>query len=138
MSTESVILTSTINAHEGHNVGICDILGAFLSADMDKEVKMALRGRYEELTVKIESQIYIQHVIYEKVSPVLYITLKKDIYGCLISALLFYERPVADMRGKGDELNPYDPCVANKTVGGKQMKVFWHVDNLKVSHVEPK
>lgn len=31
----------------------------------------------------------------------------------------------------------YNPCVANKIVNGKQLTVVWHVDDLKVSHVEP-
>ena len=30
----------------------------------------------------------------------------------------------------------YDPCVVNKDVNGKQMTVIWHVDDLKVSHVD--
>ena len=34
------------------------------------------------------------------------------------------------------EVNPYDPCVANKTVNGSQMTMMWHVDDLKVSHKE--
>ena len=42
------------------------------------------------------------------------------------------------MRGKEFELNPYEPCVANKTIGGKQMTVCCHVDDMKVSHVDPK
>ena len=42
------------------------------------------------------------------------------------------------MRGEKFELNPYDPCVANKMIGGKQMTVCWHVDDLNVSHVDPK
>ena len=29
-----------IDAHEGHDVGICNILGDFLSADMEKYLKM--------------------------------------------------------------------------------------------------
>ena len=33
-------------------------------------------------------------------------------------------------------MNPYDPCVANKLVNGKQLKVTWHVDDLKASHVQ--
>ena len=41
------------------------------------------------------------------------------------------------MRGKGFELNPYDPCMSNKIIGGKQMEFCWHVDDLKVSHVDP-
>jgi hypothetical protein len=41
---------------------------------------------------------------------------------------------VKDLKEFGFELNPYDPCVANKIVDGTQMTVTWHVDDLKVSH----
>ena len=34
----------------------------------------------------------------------------------------------------GFEINPYNPCVANKMVKGSQMTVIWHVDDLKISH----
>jgi hypothetical protein len=34
-------------------------------------------------------------------------------------------------------INPYDPCVANRIVDGKQQTVLWHVDDLRVSHVDP-
>ncbi len=34
-------------------------------------------------------------------------------------------------------MNHYDPCVANKMIGRKQMAVCWHVDDLKVSHEDP-
>ena len=37
----------------------------------------------------------------------------------------------------GFEVNPYDPCVANKDINGSQMTVTWHVDDLKVSHKDP-
>ncbi len=33
-------------------------------------------------------------------------------------------------------LNPFDSCVANKIVNGKELTVAWHVDDLKVSHVD--
>ena len=36
----------------------------------------------------------------------------------------------------GFELNPYDPCVANNTINGKQLALVWHVNNIKASHVE--
>ena len=35
----------------------------------------------------------------------------------------------------GFVLNPYDPCVANRDIEGSQQTVTWHVDDLKVSHV---
>ena len=35
----------------------------------------------------------------------------------------------------GFEINPYDPCVANKMDQGKQCTITWYVDDNKISHV---
>ena len=51
------------------------------------------------------------------------------------AALLYYRRFVKDILAIGFELNPYDACVANKMVDGKQLTIVWHVDDIKVSHV---
>ena len=56
----------------------------------------------------------------------------------MVSSMLFYKRLVTDLSGYGFEVNPYDPCVANKMVDGKQMTVSWHVDDLKASHKDQK
>jgi len=32
-------------------------------------------------------------------------------------------------------INPYDQCVANKQINGKQCTIIRHVDDLKISHV---
>ena len=52
------------------------------------------------------------------------------------SAILFYRKLVVDLTYLGFEINPYDPCVANKIINGKQMTIVWHVDDLLVSHAE--
>jgi hypothetical protein len=62
--------------------------------------------------------------------------MQKASYGLLRSALLFYKKLVKDLENYGFEINPYDPCVANMMIDGKQMTVIWHVDDLKVSHVD--
>ena len=67
---------------------------------MDESVKMVPDGRMAELMVNIAPQIYRQHVIYDKERPVLYITLKKSLYGCPMSVFMFYENLVEDMRSK--------------------------------------
>ena len=36
----------------------------------------------------------------------------------LMSGLLFYNKFRASIEATGFEVNPYDPCVANKTVNG--------------------
>ena len=35
-------------------------------------------------------------------------------------------------------MNPYDICVTNRIVQGKQHTITWHVDDVKSSHVDPK
>ena len=36
----------------------------------------------------------------------------------------------------GFEVNPYDWCIANKMINRKQTTVLWHVDGMKISHVD--
>jgi hypothetical protein len=37
----------------------------------------------------------------------------------------------------GFVVNPYDCCVANKVIDNAQCTIAWHVDDLKISHVNP-
>ena len=34
-------------------------------------------------------------------------------------------------------MNPCDQCVANKIIEGKQCTILWHVDDIKISHLDP-
>lgn len=36
----------------------------------------------------------------------------------------------------GFKINPYIPCVSNKMVNENQMTVCWHVNNLKMIHID--
>ena len=135
---ESVLIISAIDAHEERDVAIADCPGAFLSANMDDEVIMCLRGKLAEFMVTVAPSIYRKYITVDKNNrPVLYVKLQKALYGCLKSALLFYKKLVNDLLTFGFELNPYDPCVANKMIKGSQCTVVWHVDDLKISHKDP-
>ena len=37
----------------------------------------------------------------------------------------------------GFKINPYDRCVANKIINGKQCTIVFYVDDNKISHVDP-
>ena len=52
----------------------------------------------------------------------------------LQASLLFWRNLTSSLQEWGFEINPYDWCVTKNTVNGKQMKVVWHVDDLKISH----
>ena len=69
---------------------------------------------------------------------VLYVEVLKALYGMLQSSLLYYKKWVKDIEKEGFVVNPYDPCVANKMVDGKQQMICFHVDDCKLSHVDPK
>ena len=54
----------------------------------------------------------------------LYVHMSKALYGLLKYALDFYNKLRSDLEGNGFIVNPYDPCVANKDINGKQMTVI--------------
>ena len=64
----------------------------------------------------------------------LYVRLKRALYGCIKSALLWWNTLAETLFKEGFKLNPYDSCVANKTLpDGSQITICWYVDDLKIS-----
>jgi hypothetical protein len=139
VAIESVMLSCTIDAKENRDVAIVDIPGAFMQADMEEEVYMKLEGKMAELMVRIDPKLYRKYVQSdERGRKVLFVKLKKALYGTLKAALLFWKRLSSQLKKWGFKLNPYDPCVANKMINGNQCTILWHVDDLKISHVDAK
>jgi hypothetical protein len=112
-----------------------NIPGAFLHADNEDYVIMKMVGTLVKLMVKTNPKMYRQYVVLEKGRSVLYLRLQKALYGMMKSTLLFYRKLVLELKKMGFEINPYDPCVANKMVNDMQMTIRWHVDDLMMSHV---
>ena len=138
VSPDAIFIQATIYAHENRDVATCDIPGAFLQADNPDYVLMRLDGILAELMVQVEPKLYRKYITTNaKGKPVLYVQLEKAVYGMMKSALLFYRKLVADLVSLGYDINPYDPCVANKTINGKQMTICWHVDDLFIGHEDP-
>ena len=138
VALELVLLMAMIDAAEGWDVATIDILNAFIQTRLDDDsnkVLMRLCSKLAELMVKVAPEIYSKYVsVDSKGELVLYVHLLNALYGIMKVALLYYEHFVCDIMVIGFKLNPYDPCVANKIVHGKQLTIAWHVDDLKVSH----
>jgi hypothetical protein len=134
---ESVLLTAIIDAHEGRDVAVINIPNAFAQTRLEDDANtaiMRLRGKLAGLMVKVAPEIYTKYVIinskgetvcpppqcsiwhYESCSPIL-------------PTFCHYLKSI------GFEINPYDPCIANKIIKEKQLTIVWHVDDFKVSHV---
>jgi hypothetical protein len=137
------MLTAVIEAEENREVATCDIPNAFIETEVEEKdgegnrTILKIRGVLVDLLCEI-SPSYKAFVQEERQGKVLYLHIKKAIYGMLESALLFYKKLCGDLMSFGFIINPYDPCVANKYVEEKQLTVSWNVDDLKVSHQDPK
>jgi uncharacterized protein YeaC (DUF1315 family) len=135
--TESVYISATIDAMEHRRVMTCDIPGAFMQADIDEIVHVKFEGEIAELFAQVDPTVYNKFVITEHGKPTLYVQLQKALYGTVQAALLFWKELTQFLvEDLGFELNPYDQCVANKMINGKQCTILWHVDDLKISHVD--
>ena len=108
-----------------------------MHADMDDDVHMVLEGKMAELLVQLDPKRYSPHMHVENGRKLLYVKLKKALYGTLKAALLFWKHLSAKLNGWGFVANPYDSCVVNKEINGSQCTILWHVDDLKISHVDP-
>ena len=136
VATESVMHTSTIDAKEGRDMATVDIPGAFMHSDQDETVHLRLQGTPADLLVKCDPKLYRKYVVTEGGQRVLYAELIKALYGTLRAALLFWRHLSKKLVDWGFSINPYDWCVTNKLVQGSQCTIVWHIDDLKISHID--
>jgi hypothetical protein len=143
-SIESILLTAVVDAHEGRDVLSADVPNAFIQTKMpptvdgEARVMIKISGVLVDLLVQLARETYAPFVVYEKGRKVLYAEVMQALYGMLVASLLWYKKFRGDLEGIGFKFNPYDPCVANRTVSGKQQTVRFHVDDLMSSHMDPK
>ena len=112
-----------------------DIPGAFMQGEQDETVHMKLEGPLAELLAKCDPTKYQSYLVIENDKPVLYVELVKALYGTIRAALIFWRKFTKQITEWGFTVNPYDWSMANKMVRGNQLTIMWHVDDLKISHV---
>jgi hypothetical protein len=130
VSTESVLATATIDAHERRIVVCVDIEGAYLAVDMVGDTY----GMFDEQISALWCRLYPNDVKWIR-NGKLYFRLRKALYGCVQSALLFYQHLRNTLENFGFVTNPYDPCVFTRDFNGAQCTICTHVDDLKISCV---
>jgi hypothetical protein len=137
-----VLLTCIIEAEEGRDVAVIDIPNAFIQTRIKDKKDMALikiRGVLVEVLLEIAPDTYASHVTTNrKGEKEVIVRCLNAIYGTMVASLLYYNKFVGTLKRHGFKLNPYDPCTANRLVNGKQQTIVWHVDDCKLSHVDPR
>ena len=95
------MITAVMDAHAGRDVAVCNIIGVYLSADMDEEVIIILEGCLRELTAMVAPYIYCPQIhLNSNSKKVMYVKLKKVLCSCLKSMLLFYQKIYSDLKKK--------------------------------------
>jgi hypothetical protein len=108
-----------------------------MQCNINELIHVKLEGVMAKMMVRIDPDKYGPYLTKENGVPVLYMHLLKALYGTLQAALLFWK----DLSGflideLGFEANPYDLCVVNKMIDGKQCTAIWHVNNIKILHID--
>ena len=123
-------------AREQRDVASVDLPGFFLQTDQDEKILLKLTGAVALLLVESDSK-WKKHLRKENGKWVIYVICKKAIYGTMNAALLAYKKLAKLFRSWNFKMNPYDACVWNKLVNGKQFTIVFHIDDLLLSHLNP-
>ena len=132
----SGLMSCTIDTEEQRDIATADIPGVFMQADMIGNVHVKLEGKIAKLLAEIDPKAFDKFIHMENGKKVMYLKLRKALYGTLQAALLFWQTLSEKLLKWGFEVNPYDWCVANKMIDGKQSTALWHVDDIKISHMD--
>jgi hypothetical protein len=137
-ATESVLLSCIIDAEEHRDVSVVDIPNAFVQTCVENEKDMAfikIRGILVDILVEIAPEAYKSYVSQDKKgNKQLLVQCQNALYGTMVASLLYYRKFVKSLTDIDFIINPYDPCIANKIIEGKQRTICFHVDDCKLSH----
>ena len=106
------------DAKEGRNISIADVVGAYLKSNMLHYVIVKLTGKTLDVMCEVSSE-YEKIIAIENGKRVLYLRLKKALYGCMQSTILWYDTFKGCLEELGFKINKYDRCVANMMINGK-------------------
>ena len=131
VAQETIMMVLAIAAIEKRKVASIDITGAYLECDIDEDDEVIMT--IDPFLAKLLGQI--DPTVSQKTDEkgVIYVRLKKALYGCVQSAKLWYDKLCKVLEEDGYVRNDYDGCLFNKVVNGVQVTVAFHVDDLLIT-----
>ena len=110
VSTKGIIGSFVIDAYKEREIAIINIPGAYLHADMEhkenRRVILKLQDEFVEYMCQANPK-YLPYVLIIKDRKTLYLKLLRALYGCIESALLWYNLFSSILIKMGFEINPY-------------------------------
>jgi hypothetical protein len=142
VSTKVVLFSCIIDTKEGRDVAVVDIQNAFVQTRVENEKDVAsikICRVLIDIMVEIAPYVYKSYVSrYKKGMKQLLVQCQNSLYGTMVASLFYYRKFVKSLTDIGFIIKPYNPCVANKIIEGKQMTICFHVDYCKLSHSKKK
>ena len=131
VSLEALMMVIAIAAIEGRKIATVDITGAYLECELPEgdEVIMLIDPIMTKFLLEIDDSI---KPLVDK-NGCTYVRLKKALYGCVQSSLLWYNKLKSVLESGGFVRNDYDPCVFNKGSNHDQTTIAFHVDDLLIT-----
>jgi hypothetical protein len=123
----SVLTMAALAAKERRHVMTLDHKAAYLNASMHgPPVEMLISPEVAEILCDIDNS-YRKYVRADKKIAV---RLKKALYGCVQSAMLWYNELTATLESMGFIRNPYDTCSFSRAQDGTHDRILVYVDDL--------
>ncbi len=140
ISTSSIFILAQVAAAEKHTVATIDIGSAYLNASMPKtdSKKLVFMRISKEVTARfILNEIKPDFAPYTNTDGTLVVELDKALYGCIESALLWYQEISTFLISIGFVQNPYDICVLNRDCPLGRTTIGIYVDDLIITSSIP-
>ena len=137
--TTTVKTIAMIAGAEHRHVVSLDIGSAYLNAAMPKTdplkaVHMRISPEIATLLVKLEPNMSQ----YTMKNGCIIVCLDQALYGCIESAVLWYQELKSTLYAAGFTTNLMDPCVFNRTHNNIQTTITVYVDDLLITSVDVK
>ena len=124
------MIGASLAAHMNHHVMTLDHTAAYLNADMKgTPVEMMLSQEVTELLCDIDPN----NRQFVRPNGKIYVRLKKALYGCVQSAVLWYNELKSTLVTMGLTENVYDVCSFTRLRGQSVDRILVYVDDLFIT-----
>ena len=117
-----------VDAIDEREMAVIDIHNTFIQTvveDEKKRVIICIRGMLVDMPVKIAPEVNKPYVTTDKRgNKQLLVECLNAVYGTMVASLLYYQKFINSLKDNGYKMNPYDPCMWNKTIKGSQCMIF--------------
>ena len=125
----TVFLLSTLALHDNMKVLTADVEAAYLNAPLKRQIVMKL----DPIIAAILCKLHPGYTPYLHTDQSLYVHLQKAIYGCIESALLWYEHVSATLLSIPNmKKSKYDPCLFYSNNNIEKIFICVYVDDIQI------